>query len=249
MRAHKAVGMSFLKKFSSILGLNLEAELDQRILQERAHRIFLQKPQDLACRLQKGDDIFELTAKDVSETGIGFQSAGFPVVQPGEIYPVTFSHEGDTFQTQIEIVRLGPSVIGTRIAADTEVWRTFLLKTFDIELEGGSLHLVDSTLLAKVDDGEAWWFFSPEGRELYFVSDDDKILRFHFVFRGHHFSHDGTEFRYGKVGDDRKEKISVKASHQIQGEMGPPIAKARRFLSNIERLPRHFRDQIVNVMK
>ena len=241
--------MSFLKKFSSILGLKLEAELDNRILIERAHRIFLQRPQDLTCKLEKDGGVFEIVPKDISATGIGFQSQGFPVVQGGETYPVTFSHEGNQFTAQIQIMRLGPSVVGTHVVSDIEIWKTFLLQNFDLELEGGSLHLVDSTLLSKVDEGEAWWFFSPEGRELYFVSDDDRILNFHFVFRGHHFSGDSSGYRYGKVGSDRKEKISIKASHQIHGESGPPVEKARRFLSNVERLPRHFRDQILNVLK
>jgi hypothetical protein len=239
-----------LHKFKSTLQfLGLEAELDNRIFVERAHRIRLLRPADLVCQLEVNGQTYNAQVRDVSESGIGFSVKSLPDLGFGTQFDVFFASGKESFPATIEIVRKTEAVIGARLLGEGEPWRLFLRRHFNMELNAGNLALVDSSLLKKEEHGTSWWFFSPEGRELFVVAEDDHIRKYHLVFDGHYFDGDARSFRYGRIRDDRKEG-GIKEAHQIiPMAEGAPVQDAIRFVSNIERLPENFLNEILSSLK
>lgn len=239
--------MSIIKKFKSVMGLGLEAEIDHRIFIERAKRFRVLRTLDFHCQLS-GEAPQEVD--NISESGVGLRLRGGSVPDPGNKVPAVFSSGGAEFATEIEIVRIGANITGARVLAPVEKWRAYMQKHFSVEMEAGTLTLVDSSLLKKEESGSAYWFFSPAGCELYAVVDDEELVRYHFVVRGHHFEGDRKGYRYGRLREDQKSDPGIKESHQIvPGSDEAPLEMGRRFLSNIERLPGPLLEQILGSLK
>lgn len=242
--------MGFLQKFRSTVKTGLEVELDRNVLDQRAHRIQLLRPEALVCQIGSGDEECEARVRDISETGVGFFKEDWPQVKIGDVFSVVFRTGKKSFPTEIEIARIGPTTLGARLLVEPGPWQVFLRENFDLELEASTLHLVDPKLLKKPEQGEAWWFFSPEGRELYLRVEAVQLKSFHLVFRGHYFEGKGLAFMYGKVRDDAKDAPGIKESHQIsEDDAAPPIEEARRFVSNVENLPETYLRQILACLK
>lgn len=242
--------MSLLQRFRSAFRPDLEVEIDRGLFDLRAHRIQLLRPEALICQIGSGEDACEARVKDVSDTGVGFFGEDWPQVKIKDVFAVAFRSEQGSFAAEIEITRLGSTTLGARILGEPNPWMAFLRENFEIELEAASLHLVDPRLLKKPERGEAWWFFSPEGRELYLRVEAVQVKAFHLVFRGHYFEGKGSAFLYGRVRDDAKsDGPGIKESHQVIEGVEPPVEEARRFVSNIENLPESYLRQILACLK
>lgn len=242
--------MSLMEKFRSAFRPDLEVELDRAVLEQRAHRIQLLRPDVLVCQIGSGEDACEARVKDISESGVGFLSEDWPHVKVGDVFSVVFRTERKSFATEIEITRIGGVTLGARVLADANEWKAFLRENFELEIEASTLHLVDPRLLKKPERGEAWWFFSPEGRELYLRVEAVQVKSFHLVFRGHYFEGKGATFLYGRVRDDAKtDAPGIKESHQVIEGDAAPVEDARRFVSNVENLPESYLRQILACLK
>lgn len=243
--------MSAIKKFASVFGMGISADLDKRVLIERAHRVVLISPRDLICRIEYKGDPLQIDVLDVSESGIGFKSKDFPSeVQIGEQISAYIMAEGDAFAVQIEIIRKTTEIIGARVLGDFEAWRSFLGRHFALELEAAALLLVDPQVMTKPLAGVPWWFFSPEGRELYFIVHQDQVTSFQLAFDQHYFVGDDQGVRYGEIHFESADDPKMKGSPRIimKNHHGPEKL-AFRFLKNIERLPAEYHEQIIQIWK
>jgi hypothetical protein len=243
--------MSAIKKFASVFGMGISADLDKRVLIERAHRVVLISPRDLICRLEYKGDPLQIDVLDVSESGIGFKSKDFPSESKiGEQMSAYIMAEGDAFAVRIEIIRKTAEIIGARVLGDFEAWRSFLGRHFALELEAAALLLVDPQIMTKPLTGVPWWFFSPEGKELYFVVHQDRVTSFQLAFDHHYFVGDDLGVRYGQIHFESVDDPKMKGSPRISMKNHDgPDKRAFRFLKNIERLPSEYLEQIMQLWK
>lgn len=245
--------MNQSKEFRSVLDSSLVTHASPNEFIQRGHRIILRRPRDLVCRLEVNGDVISLPVKDISESGVGFRlDEKQNLFQMGQIISAFFKRPTGSIDVQLKVIRANNLTLGVEIFSDRKLWVGFLKNNFAIELEGGLLRLISPELLNPVESGTPWWFFAPENRELYFIVDDEKVTQFHFTYQNMHFQAVDGKLIFGKLKTEPRLGPQHANSSILIEDLGlqlAPIEEAMRFLSNIERLPAVYLEQIYNVMQ
>lgn len=245
--------MSEPKEFRSILDSNLVTHTSPNEFIPRGHRITLRRPRDLVCRLDVNGDVISLPVKNISESGVGFRFVEKQnLFQVGQIISAFFKRPTGSLDVQLKVIRVNNQTLGVEVFSDRQLWVHFLKNNFAIELEGGTLRLINPEFITPVENGTPWWFFAPENRELYFVVDDEKVTQFHFTYQNMHFRSTNGNLNFGRLKSEKHQEPQQANFSILIEDIGlqlAPLDEAMRFLSNIERLPTVYLDQIYNVMQ
>lgn len=158
------------------------------------------------------------------------------------------------FQVMMRIVYKGATVVGCAFSEAPKELEKVIEEYFKIELGALKMKRVASGQIKSVPDGKPNWIFGDSNCELYFVMNNDELVRFNLSFFANYVEGGRNKpTRYGQVvaSDLSDEDLKYKAAELIQWEdKNRPDLKdtAIKFLENIPQLTPEERSKIVGFL-
>jgi hypothetical protein len=231
-------------------GVFLKADLISR----RKHpRVTLDPLHAVSFELMEGAAKIDLG--NLSISGMGLFASSLPSeVKNNDLLEGILHCGSERVKATARVVHLGQVLIGCQfVGHDAEVNR-LVQSYFSLELNALSMISVRSELLQEDPDGTPHWIHGKNNCELFFVSKDERVIRFNLTFFGNYVE-GGEEMRpkYGQImeEDDGLGKPRHKSSALIRWD--PALAAqlepyALRFLGSVPYLEESHRKAISRVL-
>jgi len=202
-----------------------------------------------------GDMVTPISLCNLSISGVGLLcDRERSWAETGAVIFGKFIFQEREYPVSMEIVYVSDRVVGCRFStADLKNMRTLVLRYFEMELTAQKLTAVSGKYLKKVEDGEPHWLRGANDCELYYVENDDHVVRFDLNFFGHHV--DGGENKplcFGYVVDENIATsgagVRFKGASLVRPQAAPSprlVEMTYKFVANISSLPGVSRAQLL----
>jgi len=225
---------------------------------------FENKPQVTGGKKERSPRVRLLLGDGASlETSLGtfrllnLSESGCGVLVENRQFPKTFEGTlvlgGESVNVGLEVARIDGDFVGIHFLGDTSPLRAALRRLFTEEIKATEMSEVDSSRLAKGEDGHPRWFYAPENYELFFLESKGKIKRFELEWNGRVVAAaDGEPLRTGTIQPLQREKPDHSKSSLVNWDKElreDDKSKAVRILENIPGLDAIAREKLVLLIK
>lgn len=227
--------MSIFKKlFGSSKSERVHVARAPRIRVTALHRILFQQ-------MTAGNGVRPVSLGNVSTQGMGLLRAQGDLLRLGEMLRGELVVNEMSFPIESEVKHLSDSVVGCRFLSPQEVLTRAIEEYFRVEICALRLNRVDESYLKKEPEGQVFWFTDGLQNEVYFVLDQNGILRFHISFLGNYIEGGRARpLRCGHIVEDAKPDSKHKGSNllDLTDDVTDDVLKLCCLLiDNLEKLP------------
>lgn len=209
---------------------------------KRATRVSLQPLHRIVLEIRKPNITTPPFIQNISFTGMGLRRPAQWPVNPGGMFEGLLSIDGQRFQVDVRVVHITGELIGCNFEFIERKAVQAIGDYLKAELNALDILKVPTDHIQQDQSGYVpHWFLGQNERdqcELFFLSDGDKVKRFHLVVSGNYLEGgDGVPLKCGLVVNEQQiDKPSYKGSSLIQwhSKLDNELVKVFiRFISNV----------------
>jgi len=216
--------------------------------QARAPRLRLEPIRHVTVDLLDQDRAGQIHIGNLSTSGIGLlRPPDLVLPEPGTRLAARLAIRDSLTEVGLELVHVTRSIAGCRFLEKLGAIRGLIARHFQSEIAAMDLAEVRASLIRPQPDGEARWFRSGTGCELYLVHSQGRIARFSLTLFGNLIEMStGGVVTYGRIMEEENDSGDglKRLADLVRFEPFIPEEirqSARRFLWNIPGLPEEFR--------
>lgn len=197
----------------------------------------------------------EIALVNLSVGGVGLLKNSLPATFPiGAILRGSFHFEGQTYPVEMKVAHASHEVLGCAFVEIPAAFSELVHRYFDVELSALKMNRIKPDLLQEEPDGIPHWFQGQNNCDLFFVTKDDKLIRFQLSFFANYIEGGSQQpTRFGQVlGDNLRDKPKLKDTSSIRWDAS--LAKgleipAIKFIRNISQLSVEEKTALIALIK
>ncbi|MBL6991674.1 MAG: hypothetical protein ISR65_17970 [Bacteriovoracaceae bacterium] len=246
--------MSF---FSKIFRKDEQIEPEKQVI-DRESRVKTVSLENITLKLdniQENGSKVALKLENISAQGLAFiyEKDKSEIAVSTTLQGVVFIRDNDC-PVSLEVRYVGPRRVGCLVKNQDRKYHNMVNKYFLDELAALDLHQVKSEKLKNDPDGVPAWFFGDRNYELYYVEDNNQVVKFNLSIFGNiiDLKPGGNITCSTIIEDNTTTRAKFKKTEMVETTSKVPadiLEHAKKFVSYIEDLNADHREQILKILE